>query len=217
MTLLRATLFAALTISNFISSAQETAIQNSIDVTFRALTELDLKAKECLLALDSNADSAQVCDNFMSAVDGELMANYLSECRRLKSWRDEFVTRSVAEDVNTSTGGVDDQEMLRRLVTIQFSCGENTLPTRTQYVVSAFNKLQNSVKRVESSAGTAASALSRQLSESRFNAIENQERQRLQNAVQGQQIRSQIETERQFEALQNELIRQQIRNTNRPY
>lgn len=211
---MRAFLLASVFFVSLLSTAQEIDFQNSIDATSKALSELDLKANDCLLALDSSAQNKQSCDDFIAALNGELMANYLKECRSLKSWRDNFVTQRqkqsqrererVAE--NTSTNNQHDEEMLRRLVAIEFNCGENTLQLRTQSVVPAFSQLQST----EQSSGVTISTLTRQLSDTRFNAIENRERQRLQNAVQSQQSRNKLETERQFNALQNELIRQQI-------
>ncbi len=211
ITAARAFLLTSLLLASLSSYAQEIDFQSSIDATSTALKELDLRANDCLTALDSEQDSKQTCDDFMAAVDGELMTNYLQQCRVLKNWRDDFVTRTVAE--NTDASNQDDQEMLRRLVSIEFNCGENTLRTRTQFVVPAFNRLQAGAE----SPGVSATSLSRQLSEARFKAMENRERQRLLNSVQNQQDRSQLETERQFNALENELIRQQIRNTNRPF
>lgn len=196
-----------------LSSAQESDLQKTIDSTSEALIALDVKASDCLAALDSNGDPPAACDDFIEAIDGELMANYLEQCRTLKSWRDDYVDQTVTSDLDSDTE--NNEEMLRRLVSIEFTCGENTLRSRTQFVFSAFNRL-----RSESAAGgvngISTTTLSRQLSEGRFNALDNAERQRLQNALQNQQVRSLRESERQFNDLENELIRQQIQNSNLP-
>lgn len=189
------------------SFAQEIDFQKSIDSTSEALIALDIKARDCLAALDSDRDSKAVCDDFINAIDGELMANYIEQCRTLKDWRDGYVNQTVAADLDSD--GENNEEMLRRLVSIEFTCGENTLRSRTQFVFSAFNRLRNE-------ASTSGASISRQISNDRFNALENSERQRLQNALQNQQNRSQRESERQFNDLENELIRQQIRNSNLP-
>jgi len=193
-----------------LSSAQENDFQKSIDSSSEALINLDMKARDCLATLDSDEDSAAACDDFLKAIDGKLMTNYLQQCRTLKNWRDEYVDQSMASSSNSTTE--HNEEMLKRLVSIEFTCGENTLRSRTQFVLSAFNRLQGG--RAASGASTAA--INRQISNSRFNALENGERQRLQNALQNQQIRSLKESERQFNDLENELIRQQIRNSNAP-
>ena len=78
------------------SSAQESDFQKSIDSSNEALIALDLKASNCLTAMDSDENSQVVCDDFIKAVDGELMANYLEQCRTLKHWRDEYVSQAVA-------------------------------------------------------------------------------------------------------------------------
>ncbi len=190
------------------SSAQEIDFQKSIDSTSEALITLDVKASDCLAALDTKQNSQAICDDFINAVDGELMANYLEQCRTLKDWRDEYVNQAAASDLDSDSE--NNAEMLRRLVSIEFTCGENTLRSRTQFVFSAFNRL----RRGANTTGANPALINRQLSNDRFNALENSERQRLQNALQNQQDRSQRESERQFNDLENELIRQQIQSAN---
>jgi hypothetical protein len=191
-------------------TAQEINFQQSIDSTSEALIALDIMASDCLSALDSSDNTATSCDEFMAAIDGELMASYLEQCRILKNWRDEYVDQTVAADLDADNE--NNEEMLRRLVSIEFTCGENTLRSRTQFVLSAFNRLNNAA----TNNGISSPGTRRQLSESRFNAIENAERQRLQDALQNQQQRSLQENERQFNALENELIRQQIQRPSLP-
>lgn len=195
-----------------LSSAQVSDFQKSIDSSSEALIALDVKASDCLTAMDSDENSQAVCDDFIKAIDGELMANYLEQCRTLKHWRDEYVNQTVAADLNSDA--VNSEEMLRRLVSIEFTCGENTLRSRTQYVFSAFNRLRGG--SAANAIGASTTFIGRQISNSRFNALENGERQRLQNALQNQQNRSLRENERQFNDLENELIRQQIQNSNLP-
>jgi predicted protein tyrosine phosphatase len=194
------------------ASAQISDFQKSIDTSSEALIALDVKASDCLAALDSDENSQAVCDDFIKAVDGELMANYLEQCRTLKHWRDEYVNQTVAANLNSDA--VNNEEMLRRLVSIEFTCGENTLRSRTQFVFSAFNRLRG--ESAANAIGANTTFISRQISNNRFNALENGERQRLQNALQNQQNRSLRESERQFNDLENELIRQQIQNSNLP-
>ena len=192
------------------SIAQEIDFQKSIDSASEALTGLDLKASDCLAALDSDENSQTVCDDFIKAIDGELMTNYLEQCRTLKDWRDGYVKRTMKSDLDFTTE--NNAEVLRRLVSIELTCGENTLSSRTQFVFSAFNRLRSG----PASSGADTATISRQISNSRFNALENGERQRLQNSLQSQQIKSLRESERQLNDLKNELIRQQIQNSNLP-
>jgi predicted protein tyrosine phosphatase len=194
------------------SSAQESDFQKSIDSSNEALIVLDLKASNCLTAMDSDENSQAVCSDFIKAVDGELMANYLEQCRTLKHWRDEYVNQAVAANLNSDA--VNNEEMLRRLVSIEFTCGENTLRSRTQFVFSAFNRLRG--ESAANAIGANTTFISRQISNNQFIELENGERRRLQNALQNQKNRSLRESERQFNELENELIRQQIQNSNLP-
>mgnify|MGYP006156473183 CR=1 FL=1 len=193
------------------SSAQEIDFQKSIDSTSEALIHLDVLANDCLTTLDSMENSPTACDGFINAIDGKLMANYIEQCRTLKNWRDEYVEQTVAANLDSDTE--NNAEMLRRLVAIEFTCGENTLRSRTQFVFTAFNRLRDASAANSIGTNTDTSTISRQLSESRFNALENSERQRLQNALQNQQNRSLRESEQQFNKLENELIRQQMKKS----
>ena len=194
------------------SSAQESDFQKNIDSSNEALITLDVKASDCLTAMDSDENALVVCDDFIKAVDGELMANYLEQCRTLNHWRDEYVSQAVAANLNSDA--VNNEEMLRRLVSIEFTCGENALRSRTQFVFSAFNRLRG--ESAANAIGASTTFISRQISNNRFNVLENGERRRLQNALQNQQNRSLRESELQFNDLKNELIRQQIQNSNLP-
>ena len=63
------------------SSAQISDFQKNIDSSNEALIALDVKASDCLTAMDSDENSQAACDDFIQAVDGELLANYLKQCR----------------------------------------------------------------------------------------------------------------------------------------
>ncbi|GJM13901.1 MAG: hypothetical protein DHS20C12_23040 [Pseudohongiella sp.] len=196
------TLFSALPP---LSNAQEIDFQQSIDSTSEALIALDVMASDCLAELDSATQPGALCDGFLAGIDGELMADYLEQCRVLKEWRDEYVDSTVASNLDADSES--NEEMLRRLISIEFSCGENTLRSRTQFVFTAFNRLRGDA---------GASTVDRQLSESRFEALDDRERQRLQDTLRDQRSRSLRESDRQFNDLENELLRQQIRNSNLP-
>lgn len=193
-----------------ISSAQEIDFQKSIDATSEALIALDVKASDCLAALNSAENASALCDDFLADIDGDLMANYILQCRALKEWRDEYVDQTVSSELESDVA--NNEEMLRRLVSIEFTCGENTLRNRTQFVFAAFSQLRNG----SAPSASNVTAIQRRLSQSRFNALDSSERQRLQDALSSQQHRSQRESDQQFNDLENELIRQQIRNSNLP-
>lgn len=208
----RTTLFTLALFCSSLINAQSIDIQNSIDSTAEALILLDVKASDCLQALDAGTESRQLCDDFMAAIDGELMADYLEMCRELKAWRDGYVDEAVALDLDA--GSANNEEMLRRLIAIEYSCGENTVLNRTEFVATAFERLHSDGSSAVST--NQANSISRQLSERRFTAVEERERQNLQESLRNQQLRSQRESERQFNDLENELLRQQIQNANRP-
>ncbi len=207
----RAALFALAVFYSSFLPAQEINFQNSIDTIAEALILLDVKARDCVAALDADSDPQLLCDDFMAAIDGELLAGYIEQCRELKGWRDDYVEQTVA---SSATGDANDDEMLRRLVAVQYYCEEDTVLERTEFVALAFNRLRGSGSSTLT--GTDAASINRQLSQSRFNELDQNERQRLLDSMQNQQRRSALESERQFNDLENELLRQQIRNSNRP-
>lgn len=210
----RTSLFAlALFYSSFLLS-QEIDFQSTLDSTAESLILLDVKASDCLDALDTGENRVALCDDFMAAIDGEIVANYLAQCRLLKGWRDEYVEQTI--EANLANDSQDDEETLRRLVAVEYYCADTTVLQRTEFVAAAFNRLGNNSANDPSGTHSSSASLRQQLSENRFNFLENQERMRLQDALRSEQNRSQRETERQFDNLENELIRQQIRNTNRP-
>lgn len=186
------------------SIAQEIELQSSAEEASNVLQVLDEKAAACLSAVDNGGDSQVSCDDFLSAIDGELMANYLQHCTTLKSWRDDFVAR-----VSSSTDDIENsEEMLELLIAVEYSCGQNALQARTQNVLAAFALLQDErPTQIDAE-------LRRRLSEMKFEATENRGRQSLLNSVRQQQSTPQRETQRQSTTLENELIRQQIRNSN---
>lgn len=193
----------ALSLSGF-SAAQETDLQSSIDQVNNALQLLDDKATACLSSRNTGGDSQPSCDDFLSAVDGELMTKYLQHCSSLRSWRDDF----VAETANSNSRIENSAAMLELLVAVEYGCGQNALQRRAQNVFPAFALLQ---QKDNTQVGA---ALVRRLAEMKFEAADNRARQSLQNSVQQQQRRSQQEIQRQSDSLENELIRQQIRNSN---
>lgn len=192
-------------------SAQQLNIRSSIDSSTSALSLLDSKASDCLSALESGSNSQPLCDDFIAAIDGKLMADYLEQCQLLKNWRDDFIIQTIEAEADTDSA--NNEEMLRRLVAIEYSCGENAVLARTEFVEVAFNRLRNNTDNSSVATGISA-AISRQLAQSRFEALEIRERRRLQEAMQRQQSQSQRDTDRQFDDLENELIRQQIRSSN---
>lgn len=190
------------------ASAQNTDLQAHINQALSALEQLDNLAGTCLIALDdaASATSQQACSSFMDAVDGNLLSQYLDDCKLLKAWRDEY----IAQAINTIEDNSNNTELLRNLVGTDYACGADALQQRTQFVTTAFSRLQTT----ERPNSLSQSELNRRLAESKFDATLNEERRLLQNSVQLQQQRRQQETTRQMHQLENELIRQQIDRSN---
>ena len=134
-------MFALALCGSLPSWSQEIDFQGSIDASSEALIRLDLKASDCIQALDSSANADALCDDFMAAIDGELMASYIEQCSTLKNWRSEYVEQSVASDL--ASNNANSKEMLRRLISIEYTCSETSLQNITQFVVVAFNRLRN--------------------------------------------------------------------------
>jgi hypothetical protein len=171
----------------------------------QALAELDDKALTCTSSFNLNLGEATalLCDEFMRAVDGEILANYLERCGTLKAWRDSFV-----ESNHDSIPDLEADEALKMMMAVQYTCGENALQKRTNYVVDAFNTL---VK------GTLLNKTSTQSFDLRISELELQnrmdrERRALQDAINAQREQREQATQNQFRSIENELIRQQINN-----
>ncbi|PCJ16683.1 MAG: hypothetical protein COA96_18310, partial [SAR86 cluster bacterium] len=170
----RASLYGLALLFPCIAVSQEIDLQRSIDAAFSALTELDGKAGACISATRSGNLAQEHCDDFMSAVDGELMAGYLQHCASVKSWRDTYVSQMA----NSNEEIENSAEILKRLIDIEFTCGQNALQARTQHVHAAFSLLQDGSR----SNAQPGAKLIRELAELKFNAIESRERQLLENS-----------------------------------
>ncbi len=189
-----------------IAFAQDISLEQHVEQASVALVELDNKAQACLNALNSATalEAKQTCDEFLQAIDGELIAGYLAHCDALKDWREEFVSNTRGAEVAAE----ESAEMLQLLIGVEFACGEDALQKRTQFVVSTFTLLQEG--QIQNQPANAA--LSRRLAELRFEATLSNERLLLQNSILRQRARRELDIQRQVDDLENELIRQQIRN-----
>ena len=193
---------------SFSANSAEADLQAHIDAANAALGQLDSMAGGCLTALDSAGDdiAQQRCREFLDAIDGETLAQYLAHCEALKQWRDDFVNTALASgtDRDSST------QNLQYFIGTEHACGENALQKRTQFVSNAFTLLQEG--QMQDQPTTAA--LTRRLAELQFEATLNAERQLLQDSVLQQRLRTEQETLRQMHKLENELIKQQLRSQN---
>lgn len=181
--------------------AQADDIDQQLNQLAVLLQTLDDQAQACLTALEAeqstdNPYDISQCQAFMTAIDGEPVANYLVNCRQLGQWRAEFVERhaTASTAAQASTGDTDDTEReLQRLVDIEFYCGEDALRLRTNYVFDAFAAVRQSRGRGLAGARPGLSA----------------PRSGNNGAVRTMHERLRLETEQRWQQLQLDLLRQQ--------
>lgn len=201
----RYTLLAATLLFQLSARAQTDDFPARIEQSTALLQQLDSKAGACLTAFEANEEVAGLrCREFLAAVDGELLASYVSNCQLLKEWRDEFVNDALSNPANLENSA----ENLQLMVGIEYTCGEGAMQKRTTYVSSAFTLLTGG----QSSNSQVSAEINQRLAELKFDQTLNNERRLLQNAINQQQSIRLQETQEQFNNLENELIRQQINN-----
>lgn len=197
-------LFALLLLAALLNpsaSAQDELLLEHVSNAVSVLQQLDELAGTCLSSLQEDAAGADSpCTQFLAAIDGELLAQYLANCAALNSWKDQYVAASFGTNPIEPTNGI----ALQLLVGTDYACGENALQLRTEFVTSAFARLQGGTALTQEHA-----MLERRLRELEFDATLTAERRLLQNSVLQQQLQRQRATERQMRQLDHELIRQQ--------
>lgn len=212
-------LISTLTLSSGQTSfaADNLSLLQRIDAVGEVLIQLDELADDCLQSEQPQStsetsqpslltdDDVSPCTAFIEAIDGEILASYLQHCSALKSWRDDYVTSTIAADIEPGRS----EENLQLMVGIEYSCGENALLQRSQFITQAF-ALANQRELLLQSPNTRVSSQLREIElENRLSA----DRRALLRDVQLEHQRALQQTQEQFMRLENELIRQQI---NRP-
>jgi len=182
--------------------ALEETLEARIESAGAVLRELDEQARVCLERLGESDDTAErpaECAAFLAAIDGETLGAYLEHCDELRRWRGSYVE-------NPPPPGPDSERDRQRLIAVERLCGEDTLRRRTEFVAAAFDELN------ERRAGrTAGLSLQQRLGELEFQSTLGGWRSELDATDPNRRVRN--ETLRQFDQLEEELIRQQI---NRP-
>ena len=123
-------------------------VDDQIAVVAATFATLDDMAASCLASLGAQpGQSAQAltedCQTFLAAIDGEPTANYIQHCQQLQQWRSAFVEQSRAAPDDSN-----DPDALRRLIDIEYFCGDNALRLRTDNVASAYQSLQRDTNGV---------------------------------------------------------------------
>lgn len=161
----------------------------------QTLASLDQQAGACQQALDQSGAGTlpPECREFLAAIDGETVANYLSQCRTLRQWRDDFIAANRQADANST-----DSLNLQRLMNIEYYCAENALLVRTSHVADAF-------------AAIGAPALANLRSELAGDRFDRQQRQwRRDSTPRSMNQRLRAETDRLWRELELENLRQQL-------
>lgn len=161
------------------------------------LGTIDAQAAACNETYEQTAGEvlAVECVDFLSAIDGEPVVDYLVQCRRLRQWRDEFIEDNLQAEASNS-----DSDNLQRLMNIEFYCGEGALIIRTEYVASTFATLNQS-------------ATARQQSSLAAGIYEYQQLRSLNSPAGGTSQRLRDETGRLWQQLELEILRQQQNRT----
>ncbi|MSR12373.1 MAG: hypothetical protein EXR84_11350 [Gammaproteobacteria bacterium] len=201
------------------ATAQDATLQSHIDGAVGVLQQLDTLASACLSGLQqapaTNPNPNPNCAQFIAAIDGELLAQYIAHCEVLAAWRASYVTTAFETTQNATAADQTPSEIARTpseiesplqlLVGAEYACGENALQARTGFVTAAFAQLQQNATAIQQE----NAGLTRRLNESQFDATLSAERRLLQNSVRQQQLQRQRESEHQLQQLENEIIRQQ--------
>lgn len=181
--------------------AQEMTLEERIGAAESILQAVDEQARVCIEQLEESSSSVQPeeCASFLASVDGQVLAGYLEHCAELKEWRDAYVE-------NPPAAGSNSERDRQRLVGVERVCGEDALRRRTEYVVIAFEELNERL-----SLRASGLSLQRRIGELEFRSTLGGWQSELDVTNSNTRVRS--ETLQQFDQLEEELIRQQI---NRP-
>ena len=175
----------------------QTQLETSLNKADSSLRQLDILAEQCL-----QGDS-EPCAEFMAAIDGKILEDYIDQCRQLENWKQHILEASLQSTNQTSTSAA--QLQLQFIARIEKLCSEDGLRNNTQFVFAAFSKSRQQQYRSNSPANTPA-----RVRDLEFRLAEQQQRAALQNSIRQQQLRRQMDTRRQIDEQQNELLRQQI-------
>ena len=177
-------------------SAQNQDINTHISAIKAIFQQLDSAAETCVSS--SNANTPLDCQAFITAMDGDSLADYLQHCSVLNGWRDQV----VAQNAGSAAAIENSEETLQGMIDVEFTCGDTALLKRTSFVAAAFEITQSPHYL---SSQSAISLLNQQRSQSDYNQLRNST---LNNIENGQQ-RLRLEIQQQWNRIELENIRQQ--------
>jgi hypothetical protein len=128
--------------------SQTISPETRLETIRQLLQALDQQALACQQSLDdSGTDQAgESCRDFLAAIDGATVAEYLAQCQALKQWR-----QALIDNRQGAAPARDDSLNLQRLMNIELNCGENALLARTEHVASSFATLQQALETTSGS------------------------------------------------------------------
>ena len=128
------------------------------------------------------------------------MGDNLAQCTALRTWRESLVNGE-----STPVTEQDAPNTLNLMLRTEYLCGEDALLKRTTHVLAAYRQGSSAA-----GAGSGGSPVLRhELSTLQQQSLLDQERRRLQQALQAQTSRQQDQTGQQLQQLELELIRNQ--------
>lgn len=131
-------------------------------------------------------------------INGDFLPRYLELCNELKTWREQLSEESSNNGVDPAQG----PKILQQLLDVEFSCGEEALTKRTQFVLSAWTKIRSPSYQGNGIAMPNQNAV---------DSLNYSMRNSLLNGVDNQQERVRAETQQLWRRLELENIRQQNR------
>ena len=135
--------------------SQTISPEDRLETIRQLLLALDQQALACQQSLDdSGTDQAgESCRDFLAAIDGDTVAEYLAQCQALKQWR-----QALIDSRQGAAPAQDDSLKLQRLMNIEVYCGENALLAGTEHVASSFAALQQALATTSDSGPGASRA-----------------------------------------------------------
>lgn len=178
-------------VSTVSAQANTTAseLATHIDAVKTLFQELDRAARNCVEGATEDS-----CHTFASTLDDAFIPAYLSHCKFISEWREQLVAREDSDELDNELNG----DLARLLIDAEFTCGEDALAKRTEFTVLAFQTWQ------EAHADTSLLA-------PQYDRNTSARSSPVPEALQSQQSRLNQEIDRQWQRVELDNIRQQLR------
>ena len=190
-------------------------LQDYVQSSASGLATLERLSADCVTAVRAaqagrGQSTNSGCVALSDALEAGLLVDYLSDCRVLTNWRNRFVFENSADaesglpEVGIDSNVEDARELLQLMKDIERLCGDLAL----NFNASSFSA---ALPYTRAAAQADSAALSGTSLGNQQQQILRAQGNELQQRISGQDSRRTRETQRQFDALELELIRQQLR------